>query len=318
MSVFKTENTGVNMEYIDQLIVSHLSETSSESDDMLLLDWISSSKENLNYFSDIKAVWYATRQHNTVFPDCQNSDMKRRHTRRKIARISFSAAAAVLLVFFSVLGYRLNVLRNIVLIENSDSKTERVMLPDGTTIWLYEGSNLSYNAKRYIDKREVKLNGEADFDVTSNRLHPFTLICPKITIRVLGTVFNVKDFASEANAETTLAEGAIELTLNHSNNKVSVNEGQHVTYNQHTKDFKLDEVSTNRLSLRRLGIISLENVTINDIVFRLQNEFGTRVHITDPNVDLDKRYIFNYPENAELKDIISLLEVVTSTKMEIE
>lgn len=80
----------------------------------------------------------------------------------------------------------------------------------------------------------------------------------------------------------------------------------------------MEEVNTNRLSLRRLGIISMENVTINDIVFKLQNEFGKHVFIKDPNVDLKKRYIFNYPENAELEDVISLLEVITSSKIETE
>lgn len=317
MSVYNIENSVVKPEYIDRIIISHLEGTSSESDDLLLLEWISSSKENLEYFSEIKTVWYATGQYQSELSNLQNSVKTYRSKKKMVARVFYPAAAIALFLLISFVGYRSNV-RNTIMIENANPKAERVILPDGTTIWLYEGSRLSYNAKRYNDKRNVKLSGEADFDVTSNRLHPFVLTCPKITVKVLGTVFNVKDFANEANAETTLAEGAIELSLNHSNNKVSVNEGQHVTYNQYTKDLKMEEVNTNRLSLRRLGIISMENVTINDIVFKLQNEFGKHVFIKDPNVDLKKRYIFNYPENAELKDIISLLEVITSSKIETE
>ena len=310
-------NIEVKPDYIYNIIVLHLSGTSSEADDMLLFEWISSSKENLKYFSEIKAVWYATGQYQTESMNVQKNVKTPKRNRKTLVRALYSFAAIALVLLATFMGFRSNV-RNTVMVENVNPKAERVILPDGTAIWLYEGSRLSYNEKSYNDRREVKLSGEADLDVTSNKLRPFVLACPKITIKVLGTVFNVKDFPNNAEAETTLAEGAIELTLNRSNNKVSVNEGQHVTYNQYTKDFTIEETNTNRLSLRRLGIISMENVTINDIVFRLQNEFGCQVYITDPNVDLNKRYVFNYPENAELKDIISLLEVITATKIEIE
>ena len=304
-------------EYIDRILISHLEGTSSESDDLLLLEWISSSKENLNYFTEIKAVWYATGQYLTE-SSVQQTDVKTRRSKKKLlARVLYPAVAISLVLLMSFVGYWSNV-KNTVMIENASPKTERVLLPDGTTIWLYEGSRLSYNGKNYLDRREVKLSGEADLDVSSNRLHPFILSCPKVTIKVLGTVFNVKDFANEASAETTLAEGAIEIAINRSSNKLSVNKGQRVTYNQNTKDVKMEEVNTTRLSLRRLGITSMENVTINDIVFRLQNEFGKHMFIKNPDVDLEKRYVFNYPENAELKDVISLLEVITSSEIEIE
>ncbi len=317
MSVNNIVDKEVKPEYIDKIIVSHLGGNSSETDDMLLLEWISSSRENLNYFSEIKAVWYATGQYRTELQDKMKNAGTRPVGRRTLSRALYSLAAIALILSAAFIGFR-TAGRNTVTVENVNSKTERVVLPDGTAIWLYEGSRLSYNEKRYDDRRKVKLSGEADLDVASNKLRPFVLTCPKITVKVLGTVFNVKDYPDRADAQTTLAEGAVELTLNRSSNKVSMREGQRVTYDQHTKDFKIEEVNTSRLSLRRLGIISLEDVTINDIVFRLQNEFGRHVYFTEPDVDLKKRYVFNYPENAGLEDIISLLEVITSTEIEIE
>ena len=61
--------------------------------------------------------------------------------------------------------------------------------------------------------REVFLNGEAFFNVTHDRSHPFIVHAGKMNIKVLGTSFNVKSYTNDKNMETTLIKGAIEVTL---------------------------------------------------------------------------------------------------------
>ena len=137
MSVYNIENSVVKPEYIDRIIISHLEGTSSESDDLLLLEWISSSKENLEYFSEIKTVWYATGQYQSELSNLQNSVKTYRSKKKMVARVFYPAAAIALFLLISFVGYRSNV-RNTIMIENANPKAERVILPDGTTIWLYE------------------------------------------------------------------------------------------------------------------------------------------------------------------------------------
>lgn len=92
---------------------------------------------------------------------------------------------------------------------------KQITLPDGTTAWLNSGSKLSYPSNFGDGKtRPVKLEGEAFFDVAKNKNKPFTITTDKITIKVLGTSFNVKAYPDELKTETTLLTGEIELSLN--------------------------------------------------------------------------------------------------------
>lgn len=92
---------------------------------------------------------------------------------------------------------------------------KELILPDGTKVWLNADSKLCYDSQSYnIDKRMVYLSGEAFFDVTKNKEKPFIIKTKKISIKVLGTAFNVKAYPSEKITETTLLRGSIELTVN--------------------------------------------------------------------------------------------------------
>jgi len=92
---------------------------------------------------------------------------------------------------------------------------KQITLPDGSTAWLNSGSRISYPANFGSGKtRPVRLEGEAFFDVVKNQNKPFTIATDKITIKVLGTSFNVKAYPEEAKTETTLITGEIELSVN--------------------------------------------------------------------------------------------------------
>jgi len=92
---------------------------------------------------------------------------------------------------------------------------KKIILPDGTQVWLNTNSRIQYDdAMLQKDHRDVKLYGEAFFDVTKDKKHPFVIHTQKITIKVLGTEFNVKAYPDDHITETTLIRGLIELSLN--------------------------------------------------------------------------------------------------------
>jgi len=95
---------------------------------------------------------------------------------------------------------------------------KKVILPDGTQVWLNSESKLTYD-KDMIKRgtRQVQLVGEAFFDVFHDKAHPFIIHTNKISVKVLGTAFNVKAYPHDAKTETTLLRGSIELTVNNRN-----------------------------------------------------------------------------------------------------
>jgi len=100
------------------------------------------------------------------------------------------------------------------------SKTQ-IQLPDGSTVWLNASSNLTYDKNFGKNLREINLTGEAFFDVMKDSSRPFIIHTKVIDIKVLGTAFNVRSYPNDANTETSLIRGKVEVTVkNRSNEKV--------------------------------------------------------------------------------------------------
>lgn len=86
----------------------------------------------------------------------------------------------------------------------------RVVLPDGSVVFVNSGSRIKYPSD-FSKERVVYIDGEAYFDVKKDPTNPFYVKTSDISIKVLGTVFNVKSYPEENIIETTLVSGVVEL-----------------------------------------------------------------------------------------------------------
>ncbi len=89
-----------------------------------------------------------------------------------------------------------------------------IELPDGSVVTLNSGSTLKYPGSFATNHRMVILDGEAFFDVKKNPASPFLVKTKDITVRVLGTTFNVKSYPDDNLTETTLVTGKVEILRN--------------------------------------------------------------------------------------------------------
>ncbi|HEY4289221.1 MAG TPA: FecR domain-containing protein [Puia sp.] len=88
----------------------------------------------------------------------------------------------------------------------------QVLLPDGTKVWLNAASSLTYPTAFKGAGREVRLNGEAYFEVAGDKDKPFRVMVGNMQVNVLGTHFNVMAYEDENTIRTTLLEGAVQVT----------------------------------------------------------------------------------------------------------
>ncbi len=95
---------------------------------------------------------------------------------------------------------------------SKNGSRSRSLLPDGSTVWLNAGSKLFYQNDFTGATREVRLEGEAFFDIIKNISKPFIVHTSGIDIKVLGTAFNVKAYPEDINVETTLYRGLVNVT----------------------------------------------------------------------------------------------------------
>ena len=88
----------------------------------------------------------------------------------------------------------------------------KLLLPDGTQVWLNSNSKLTYAEDFNTASREVVLEGEAYFDVVKDSQRPFIVHASDLDIKVLGTAFTIKSYPQDATVEATLLGGAIEVS----------------------------------------------------------------------------------------------------------
>jgi len=90
--------------------------------------------------------------------------------------------------------------------------TSKLLLPDGSTVWLNAGSKLVYNKDFGSTSREVSLVGEAFFDVTHMPDMPFVIETQVMKVKVLGTRFNIKAYPNDSTTETSVLRGRVEIS----------------------------------------------------------------------------------------------------------
>jgi len=99
-------------------------------------------------------------------------------------------------------------------ISTRNGSRSKIQLPDGSVVWLNAGSKLEYDKSFGTVDRQVKLTGEAYFDVIKNPSRPFIVNTHSAKIKVLGTAFNVRSYPDDNKIETSLIRGSVEVTLN--------------------------------------------------------------------------------------------------------
>ena len=103
----------------------------------------------------------------------------------------------------------------------------KVILQDGTKVSLNSGSTLVYPTQFTGDTRSVELQGEAYFEVASNKKRPFIVKARDTDIRVTGTSFNLEAYTEEKAIVTTLLEG--EVYVSKEQTKVHLHPGEQST-----------------------------------------------------------------------------------------
>lgn len=88
----------------------------------------------------------------------------------------------------------------------------RLVLPDGSQVWLNAGSSLRFPTAFAGSERRVELRGEAYFEVAKDATKPFRVQSGGTTVEVLGTHFNMKGYSDDEGVTTTLLEGSVRVS----------------------------------------------------------------------------------------------------------
>ena len=229
-------NKGDINEKIDKLILAFLAGTLTLAEKKELESWLSASEYNKQYFKQINVLWKAAalssdetgNEVDKAYQRVQLQIYKQKKSKLRSKERSgnfdrrFSAetrkwAAVIILSLITGAGlYYLVQLYTPTPAERAKNEIvvpfgskSRILLPDGSEVWLNAGSKLSYSMDYGKKMREVNLVGEGYFKVAHNPDKPFIVQASKVRIKALGTEFNVKAYPDENVIETILVKGSV-------------------------------------------------------------------------------------------------------------
>ncbi len=139
-----------------------------------------------------------------------------------------------------------------------------VFLTDGTHVWLNSESTLEFPNSFSSEKRVVRLDGEAYFQVQSDRDHPFYVHSGQQKIQVTGTRFNVKKYPEDHLIETVLEEGKVKILGG--NIARDLLPGQRSSFHTQSLDVKIDNVDFEVYTSWRDGRYEFKNERFDKIM----------------------------------------------------
>ena len=190
--------------------------------------------------------------------------------------------------------------------------TTLVTLSDGTRVMLNANSMLEYPASfDDAEVREVRLKGEAHFEVTKNPHRPFVVKAGEMQTQVLGTIFDVKAYRKDA-PKVTLMEGKVKVS--NADTEIEMRPGQ-------TATLQADKIVVSKASSSASdwleGDFDMDQVTLAEAMSDIGAWYNKTV-VFQSQANMDKLIHFRFSRRASLQEIITALNEMGVAKVRME
>lgn len=284
--------------------------------------WIAASQANADWLFEMERIWSLKDQ--LRFSDKQKIEMayarfmsglQEKETKVQIVQrrsayivwLKYAAAIILIGLLSTNLFYQLReepVAMNMVEVPNGQRVS--LTLSDGTKVWLNSHSKFTYPARFSSKERDVKLEGEAFFEVAHNEKSPFVVHADLLHVKVLGTKFNVRAYDEEPSS-ITLAEGKVEVATNDNEHKVTLKPNEQVTYSKKGGLIVNKSVNASLTKSWTLGEAAYINKQLADIVSDLERRFNVHITVEDPELTKEV-FTSRFKETATIDQVLTLLK----------
>jgi ferric-dicitrate binding protein FerR (iron transport regulator) len=160
----------------------------------------------------------------------------------------------------------------------------QIHLSDGTMVWMNSGSKLTYPEAFDGNTREVKLTGEAYFQVKSDSEHPFYIDLEGYKIKATGTRFNISNYPEDKELSIFLEHGKVSMLMGANegqSQQVQLKEKEIIILNKAQKQYKIQNTDGSKYLGWIDGLLILRNDSINDVADRLGRWYNAEVIFDD-------------------------------------
>ncbi|GGH34730.1 anti-sigma factor [Dyadobacter endophyticus] len=211
---------------IDELLVKSMLDEASVAEQIEIKQWLLDDDDNQRYFEHFELIWTESKRlarrstvdENAAWERFKARTVKQRETEvipmypKPVFRVLRMVAMVLMTAGVGWLSYLLATRSSSheMLTISSGMQTLTDTLPDGSIVTLNRKSSISYPQEFAGTTRPVTLTGEAFFDVKPDKSKPFLISVNDVTVKVVGTSFNVKDNAEKT--EVIVETGVVEVS----------------------------------------------------------------------------------------------------------
>lgn len=311
--------------HIEELIPSWLEGTLSPEEREKVEQWKAASEENRQIFADSLRAWEGMEQLRRMKKYNPEKSIQQVHSKiEKQKRIRvldiFQKVAAILILplivatLWLALGKPQKTSESFVAwhtLEIPAGMRSEFYLPDSTKVYLNSKTSLSYPLEFCNSFREVKLTGEAYFEVAENKELPFIVNTGRINIEVTGTEFIATRYPHEELTEIVLVKGGINLFqgdyLPTKKDIIQLNPGEKALCLDSDSRLAIDKVNTEKYSAWKNGVLLFRDDPMPEVVRRLNRWFNVDIQLEGPEL---KGWAYTATfEDESLEQVLELLKI---------
>lgn len=316
--------------HIGSLIGKYLTGKESKSESSELKAWLEDSPKNRKLFDELKNddnIGLAIDELEIHNKELAWEKYKDRISALSLKRIMFVwKVAAVFFFLVSCSGVMVMLIKNnkartilnetYTTISTTNGQKSKIILPDSSVVWINSGTKLSYNSNFSAFKREIKLQGQAYFQVTKNLNMPLTVFCNNLEVKVLGTTFDLNAYNDNNQIFVVLEYGRIELINALDKTLIySMKPGEKAEFDTEYKKLSVRNVNRKEYAIWKDGLLVFKNEKM-DLVFKeLERWYNIHIEVKDERV---KNLVFNATiVNENVEEIFELIRFSCGIKYKI-
>lgn len=192
-----------------------------------------------------------------------------------------------------------------IVVSTGYQQVRKVLLPDSSIVWLNSATHLYYHPD-FAAHREIRLTGEAFFQVTPDAAHPFVVTADNASTRVIGTAFNVSAYPATGELRISLQSGKVRVDYDDKPGKTKtiLTPGQLLIYNKETGDEQVMEQSPGEMDVWTSGKLLFYETPLKEALAQVEARYG--VHIVYDHV-LKNETITATFDNTALEKVLTQL-----------
>lgn len=187
-------------------------------------------------------------------------------------------------------------------------------LSDGTRVFLNSDSRLTYPVAFGEGRREVVLEGEAYFDVVKDEKRPFVVKTGDLSVRVLGTAFNVKNYPDDLSVEATLVRGSVKIL--EGDQEMLLEPGEQARLDRSSGKMNKMQVNTALYTSWKDGLFIFERERLEDILTTLARWYDVNIFYQRSTVK-DELFTGDLKKYDGIEEHLKMLEMTTNVQFEI-